>query len=88
MRGSAIVVDEYQERDLLLPDKRVGVALITGSDRDHTGAEAGDLVVALAQLRGMLAAVQSTEMSEEHQHDGPVAPEIAESVRCSRIVDQ
>jgi hypothetical protein len=36
--------------------------------------------VALAQLRGMLAAVQSTEMSEEHQNDGLVAPEIAEPV--------
>jgi len=34
--------------------------------------------VALAQLRGMLAAVQSTEMSEEHQHDRSAAPQVAE----------
>jgi hypothetical protein len=32
----------------------------------------------LAQLRGVLAAVQSTEVSEEHQHDRLIAPEIAE----------
>jgi hypothetical protein len=34
----------------------------------------------LAQLRGVLAAVQSTEMSEEHQHDRPIAPEITEAM--------
>ena len=42
----------------------------------------------LAQLRGVLAAVQSTEMSEEHQNDRPVAPEITEPVRRSGVVDQ
>jgi hypothetical protein len=30
----------------------------------------------LAQLRGVLAAVQSTEMSEEHEHDRPIAPQV------------
>jgi hypothetical protein len=34
----------------------------------------------LAQLRGVLAAVQSTEMSEEHQHDRPIAPEVTEAM--------
>jgi hypothetical protein len=34
----------------------------------------------LAQLRGVLAAVQSTEMSEEHQHDRTIVPEITEPV--------
>src|SRR5207248_1793479 len=64
------------------------VTPITGSDRDDVGTQTGDLVVALAQLRGMLAAVQSTEMSKEHQHDRPVAPEIAEAMRFSGTVDE
>jgi hypothetical protein len=42
----------------------------------------------LAQLRGMLAAVQSTEMSEEYQHDRPVAPEITEPVWFAGAVEQ
>jgi hypothetical protein len=36
----------------------------------------------------MLAAVQSTEMSEEHQHDRPVAPEITQPVWFSGAVDE
>jgi hypothetical protein len=34
----------------------------------------------LAQLRGVLAAVQSTEMAEEHQHDRTIVPEVSEAV--------
>lgn len=88
LRGGRRVVDQDRERDLLLADERLGIAAITGSDRDDAGAQTGDLVVVLAQLRGMFAAVQSTEMSEEH-HDGRlVAPEITEAVRFSGVVDQ
>jgi hypothetical protein len=36
----------------------------------------------------MLAAVQSTKVSEEHQHDGLVAPEIAEPMRRTGLVDE
>jgi hypothetical protein len=36
----------------------------------------------------MLAAVQSTKVSEEHQHDGLVAPQIAESMRRAGLVDE
>ena len=75
-----VVVDEDEERDSLVSDEGFGVAAITRPDRDDVGTQIGDLVMALAQLRGMLAAVQSTEMSEEHQDDWPVAPEIAEPV--------
>ena len=42
----------------------------------------------LAQLRGVFAAVQSTEMSEEHQHDRPIAPEISEPMWRSAAVDE
>ena len=82
------VIDENQERDPLVADKRFGIVAITRPDRDNVGAQTGDLVVALAQLRGMFAAVQSTEMSEEHQDDRPVAPEITEPVRLAGVVDQ
>jgi hypothetical protein len=80
VRRQRVVVDEDQERDLLVAHEGLGVTPVTRSDGDDVGAQARDLVVALAQLRGMLAAVQSTEMSEEHQNDGLVAPEIAEPV--------
>jgi len=42
----------------------------------------------LAQLRGMFAAVQSTEMSQEHQYDRLVAPEITEAVERTRVVGE
>jgi hypothetical protein len=44
--------------------------------------------VALTQLRGMFAAVQSTEMSKEHQHDRSVAPQVAEPVRVTGRIEQ
>lgn len=88
VRRCRIVVHQHEKRNLLFADKRIGVTSITGSDRDHVGAEAGDLVVALAQLRGMLAAVQSTEVPEEHHHDRLVAPEITESVPRSFTIGE
>jgi len=42
----------------------------------------------LAQLRGVLPAEQSAEMSEEHHHDGPVSPELAETARRARGIGQ
>ena len=62
--------------------------MVAGTDGDDVGTQTGDLFVALTQLRGMFAAVQSTEMSEEHQHDRPVVPQIAEPVRgAGRVVE-
>ena len=81
LRGHRSVVDEDQERDPLVVDERFGVAAITRPDRGDAGAQTGDLVVVLAQLRGMFAAVQSTEMSEEHQHDRLVLPQVTEPMR-------
>ena len=83
-----VVVDEDKERDLFIADECLGVVAITGSDRDDVGAHASDLVVALTQLRGMLAAVQSTKVSEEHQDYGLVAPEVAEPVWLAGGVDE
>ena len=65
-------------------DERLGVARSPVPTATMSAPGRLDLVVALAQLRGMLAAVQSTEVSQEHQHDRLVAPEIAEPVRACR----
>ena len=83
-----VVVDEDEERDLLVAHERIRVAPVAGTDRDDVGTEAGDLFVALTQLRGMFAAVQSTEMSEEDQHDRVVTPQVAEPVRRAGRVDE
>lgn len=88
LRSGAVVVDEDEKRDLLLADERAGVALITGSNRDDLRAQTGDFVEVLAQLRSMVPAVQSTEMSEEHQHNWAVTPEIAEPMRRTRTVGE
>jgi hypothetical protein len=34
----------------------------------------------LAQLRSVLAAVESAEVAQEDQYDRPIAPQVAESV--------
>ena len=73
-RGNSIIVDQYEVRDLLIGDEGLGITTVTRPDCDNLGAEFRDLLVSLAQLRGMLAAVQSAEMSEEHQHDWLVPP--------------
>jgi hypothetical protein len=40
----------------------------------------------IAQLRDMLAAMQSAEVPEEHEHHGLVAPQVAEAVLRTRRV--
>jgi hypothetical protein len=42
----------------------------------------------LAQLRGVFAAVQSTEVAQEHQDDGTFVPEGADSPGRTRRVDK
>ena len=80
LRGAGVVVDQDEVRDLLVLHEGGGVALVAGADRDDVGTQGLDLVVALTQLRGMFAAVQSTEVAQEHEHDGLVFPEPAELV--------
>ena len=79
-RGGGVVVDQDGEGDALVFDEAARVPGVTGSDRDHFGARCLDLVVSVAQLRGVLAAVQSPEVSKEDQDDGTVAPVVAEPV--------
>jgi hypothetical protein len=83
-----VVVDQHGERKVLVAYEGGGVAVVAGPDGDNLGAEAGDLSVVLAQLRGMFAAVNSTEVPEEHQHDRLVAPEITEPVRHTGVIDE
>jgi hypothetical protein len=69
-----VVVDEHRERHLLLLDKRRRVSLITGPDRDEFSSRILDVLIVLAQLRGVLTAEQSTEMSQEGHDDRLVRP--------------
>ena len=87
MRGG-VIVDEHEKRNLLVMYEGLGVAAVTGPDRNDVGAEFLDLLVSLAQLRGMFAAVQSTEMSEEHQHDRLVLPQATEPMRRAGLIHE
>ena len=53
---------------------------VTGSDRDDLGSGGEDLWTGVAQLRGVLAAVQSPEVAQEDENDRPVGPVVAEAV--------
>jgi hypothetical protein len=55
----------------------VGVA---GADRHDFRALPCDVAVAVAQLRGVLAAQQSAEVAQEDQHDRTLSPVVAEAV--------
>ena len=81
--GPGVVVDEHREGDVLVGDERGRVAHTPGSDGHDLAAPAPNLVVAAAQLRGVLAAEQSAEVAEEDQDHRPLGPEIAESPRLS-----
>ncbi len=80
LRGDRVVVDEHEERDLLVLGERFGVTLVAGADRDDVAARGLDVVVAVAQLHRVLTAVQATEVAQEHEHDRLVVPEVAEPV--------
>ena len=73
-RGAGVVVDEHEIGDPFVLHERGRVAGVAGTDGNDVGTEAADLVVAVAQLRGMLAAVQSTEVPQEDEHDALVLP--------------
>ena len=75
-----IVVDQHRKRDPLVRDEGPRVAKIAGSDHHDLGALSAWISgVPVAQLRGVLAAMQSAEVAREDQHDAALAPEIAES---------
>ncbi len=48
------------------------------TDHDHLGTPRLDLVIAIAQLRGVLTAEQSAEVAREHENHPALGPEVAE----------
>ena len=81
VRGLGVVVDEHEERDVLVGHERRRVAGVTGADGDHVGTQCGDLGIRAAQLRRVRSAVQSTEMAEEDHDHGALRPDVAEPMR-------
>jgi hypothetical protein len=79
--GCSIVVDQYGERNFLIANETFGVSPITGSDGNDRCAEGRDLVVSVAQLRDMLAAMQSTKMPKEHKYHRSLIPKVTEAMR-------
>ena len=61
--GRGIIVNEDGERDLLIGDEGLGVALVARADRDDFGTGSGYLVVGVSQLRGVFSAEQSAEVT-------------------------
>jgi hypothetical protein len=45
-----------------------------------------EVVVAVAELYGMLAAVHAAEVTQEHDHNRPLGPEVTEPVLRSVLV--
>ena len=91
LRGAgreAVVVDQHRERHVLVLDERRRVLHAARPDGDDLTAESSDLLVVVAELRGVLAAEQSAEMSEEHHGDGPFGPEVAEAAPRAGRIDQ
>ena len=80
MGRGRVVVDEDRERDPLVSGERRGVLAAAGPDGDHLGALRLELLVLVAQLRGVLAAEQSAEVAEEHEDHRAVGPVVPEAV--------
>ena len=78
--GLAVGVDQDRERNFLVVDERPRVSRVTGSDGHDLGSSFFDLLVVLAQLRGVVPAMQSPEVPEKHEDYRPVAPVVAEPV--------
>ena len=79
MTGGAVVVEEDDERDLLVVDEGLRVPRVTGSDGHHIGAAGLDLVQVVAQLRGVHAAVDSTEVTDEEDEEGSFDDQVPEA---------
>jgi hypothetical protein len=79
LRRRAVVIDQDGEWDGLGRNKIPGIADITRSDRYHLGPRLPNRLVMLAQLRGVLAAVQSTEVTQKDQDRRPFLPEASEA---------
>jgi len=86
--GAGVVVDEHREGHVLVLHEAGGVPFVTGADGDHLGAPLGDLLVALAQLRGMLPTQRSAEVAQEDQDHRALGPEIPEPPRLPGGIDE
>jgi hypothetical protein len=86
--GLRVVVDEDHEWQTFIADERTCLSVSACSDRDDSTTELGNLVISIAQLRGALAAVQSTEVAQEHQNCLLLAPQVTEATGGTRAVGQ
>jgi hypothetical protein len=83
-----VVVNQYEIRNVLVTHERCGVIPIAGSDRNDATSKPDDFVVVLAQLRGMFATMQSTEMAKEHEHNALLIPKVTEPMLHAGAISQ
>ena len=86
--GLGVVVDEDHEWQTFITDERTCLSVAACSDRNDSTTELGNLVISIAQLRGALTAVQSTEVPQEHQDCLLLAPQVTEAAGGTRAVGQ
>jgi hypothetical protein len=86
VRRFRVIVHVHAVADVLCGDEIVCVRLVSGADRHDLRAESTELRISVAQLRGILAAVQSAEMTEEDEHDWPLVPFGAEPVQSPVLI--
>lgn len=72
--GSARIVYQHRIGNVGVQGEGARVVDVPGSDRDDFGSKLTDVVVAVAQLRGVLTAVQSAEVTREDEHHLAVGP--------------
>ena len=82
------VVDEHEERNPVSLGEVGRVGPVAGPDHDDLTPRPADLLVVVAQLRGVLAAEQSAEMPEEHHDRGLVAPGVSQPMRRALGIDE
>jgi hypothetical protein len=68
------LVHQQRKRYSSLLAKEAGIAHIAETDRSEIGALGSQLLLMVAQLRDMLAAEDSSVVSQEDDHGGPAFP--------------
>lgn len=77
--GSAMFVDEQRKMNAGVLAEHAGVIRVGQADGGQGRASGFELVFVRAQLRGMLAAEDSTVVAQEHDDGGVMFPERAEA---------
>ena len=72
--GAPIRINQQRKRDAGLLAKQAGVASVAKTDSGEIGALGPEFVFMVAQLRNMLAAKDSTVMTQEHDNGGTAFP--------------